>query len=916
MDPIQTTILRKDLPNAPILVVNNRESVILTTDGELINLDKDQTIWQAKNSKPILCNAMTIARYLKIHDFPALDLLELFAFVRPAEFTIPTPRGLADFFGLTRPETSEEMAETLMKITGYLLNELATAETRVYNLAYGMSQAGWSWGPTALKAIKKNKPKHAPTNNFDGLKVWNHLSEWEEDTPPPPPGHLNIDPAEIAERLMQLLENKTENRPQQIEYAIAIANAFAESKNETTPKTVIAEAGTGVGKTLGYLAPASVWADKNQGSVWISTFTRNLQRQLNNELNQLYPDPIEKMVQTVIRKGRENYLCLLNLEESIGQSSADHKSDQKNIDLITLGLVARWLHASKDGDMIGGDFPAWLSDLMGRHRTIDLTDTRGECIYSACNHYSKCFIEKSVRRARRARLVIANHALVMIQSVLTDDLYRPNRYIFDEGHHIFDAADNAFSTHLTGIETSDLRRWIMGSEGKKYSRARGLRARIEDLILENKDAMAALSNTLIASQILPKQGWQERISNGNPSGPAEKFLALIRKQAYARDKYANGPYNIETAAYPPIDNLANAAGEFSNGLSKIYPPVRKLIQILADKLGVETDDLDKSTRQRIEAILKSLDRRCISQIIIWQEMLKNLENNNAEDLVDFISVERHQGYEYDIGLHRHYIDPTKPFADKVLNASDGALITSATLRDEENWYFANARTGLEHMEEPPSQTAVPSPFDYVNQARVYIINNIEKNNLDQLAFAYRELMIASNGGVLGLFTSILRLRKVHQLLAKTPDLDKFMLLAQHVDVLDTGTLVDIFRAEDNACLLGTDAVRDGIDVPGRALRLIIYDRVPWPRPTILHKSRKIYFESKQANMKYDDVLTRLKLKQAFGRLTRQENDRGIFIMLDRAMPSRLMSAFPEGIKIQRLGLAETVKEVKKFLIPT
>ena len=916
MDPIQTTTLRKDLPNAPILVVDNRESVMLTTDGELINLDKDQTIWQVKNSRPILCNAKAIARYLQIHDFPALDLLELFAFVRPAQFTIPTPRGLANFFGLTQPKTSEETAETLLKITEYLLSELSTAETWVYNLACGMSQAGWLWGPTALYAIEKNKPKHAPANNLNGFKVWNHLSEWEEGTPPPPPGNLNINPAEITERLAQLLGNRTENRPQQIEYSIAIANAFAEPKNENTPKVVIAEAGTGVGKTLGYLAPASVWADKNQGSVWISTFTRNLQRQLDNELNQLYPDPIEKSVRTVIRKGRENYLCLLNLEESINQSSTNYKSDQKNIDLITLGLVARWLHASKDGDMIGGDFPAWLSDLMGRHRTIDLTDTRGECIYSACNHYSKCFIEKSVRRARRARLVIANHALVMIQSILTEDLYLPNRYIFDEGHHIFDAADNAFSTHLTGIETSDLRRWIMGSEGKKYSRARGLRARIEDLISENNDAMTALSNTLIASQILPKQGWQERISNDNPSGPTEKFLALIRKQVYARDKYSNGPYNIETAAYPPIDNLANTAREFADGLGKIYPPVKKLIKTLTDKLDVEADNLDKSTHQRIEAILQSLDRRCISQIIIWQEMLENFENNNAEDLVDFISVERHQGYEYDIGLHRHYIDPTKPFADKVLNTSDGALITSATLRDEENWYFANARTGFEHMMEPPSHTAVPSPFDYASQTRVYIINNIEKNNLDQLAVAYKELIIASNGGVLSLFTSILRLRKVHQRLAKTPDLEKFMLLAQHVDALDTGTLVDIFRAEENACLLGTDAVRDGIDVPGRALRLIIYDRVPWPRPTILHKARKIYFESKQTNLRYDDVLTRLKLKQAFGRLTRQANDRGIFIMLDRAMPSRLISAFPEGIKIQRLGLVETVKEVKKFLVPT
>ena len=174
-------------------------------------------------------------------------------------------------------------------------------------------------------------------------------------------------------------------------------------------------------------------------------------------------------------------------------------------------------------------------------------------------------------------------------------------------------------------------------------------------------------------------------------------------------------------------------------------------------------------------------------------------------------------------------------------------------------------------------------------------------------------MKASGGGALGLFTSIARLRQVHQRLADTPEMKKLMLLAQHVDPLDTGTLVDIFRAEENACLLGTDAVRDGIDVPGRALRLVVYDRVPWPRPTILHKARKADFEERHFGAKYDDMLTRLRLKQAYGRLVRRADDHGVFVMLDRAMPSRLTGAFPEGVDVHRIGLADVIREVKEFL---
>ena len=104
-------------------------------------------------------------------------------------------------------------------------------------------------------------------------------------------------------------------------------------------------------------------------------------------------------------------------------------------------------------------------------------------------------------------------------------------------------------------------------------------------------------------------------------------------------------------------------------------------------------------------------------------------------------------------------------------------------------------------------------------------------------------------------------------------------------------------------------MRDGVDVPGRALRLIVFDRVPWPRPTILHKARRAAFGGRG----YDDMLARLRLKQAFGRLIRRADDRGVFVLLDGKLPSRLLGAFPEGVTAQRIGLAEAIAETKGFL---
>lgn len=134
------------------------------------------------------------------------------------------------------------------------------------------------------------------------------------------------------------------------------------------------------------------------------------------------------------------------------------------------------------------------------------------------------------------------------------------------------------------------------------------------------------------------------------------------------------------------------------------------------------------------------------------------------------------------------------------------------------------------------------------------------------------------------------------------------LYGQHVDPVDTATLVDIFRDEMDACLLGTDAVRDGVDVPGDSLRLIVFDRVPWPRPTILHRARRAAFGGRV----YDEMLTRLKLSQAYGRLVRRASDRGVFIMLDGQTPTRLLDAFPDGVTVDRIGLAEAVQAVRAW----
>ncbi|MGQ3028899.1 MAG: helicase C-terminal domain-containing protein, partial [Ferrovibrionaceae bacterium] len=207
------------------------------------------------------------------------------------------------------------------------------------------------------------------------------------------------------------------------------------------------------------------------------------------------------------------------------------------------------------------------------------------------------------------------------------------------------------------------------------------------------------------------------------------------------------------------------------------------------------------------------------------------------------------------------------------------------------------------------RASLSSPFDYATRTKVLIVTDVRRDAPDQIAAAYRELFLASGGGALGLFTAIWRLRAVQQRIAAPLDQAGLPLYAQHVDPIGISTLIDIFRTEIDSCLLGTDAVRDGVDVPGRSLRLIVFDRVPWPRPDILHKARRERF----GLTRYDDMLTRLKLKQAFGRLLRRADDRGVFVMLDAQMPTRLLTAFPPDVTVRRVGLAEAIAETREFL---
>jgi ATP-dependent DNA helicase DinG len=878
----------------PALHASHAGIWVAAPGAEARAVGRGEAIALAADTPLILLNAPLVAARLGYPELSGLDLLELFAFVHPARFAVPTPKGLARATGLAPPGDGAEAAAFLLRAAEALLARMEAQDWHeregAWTSAQSLGRLRWPWSAAVVQRLRRPERQER--------WLFARLPEWEEGPPRAAPRTIHVPPGAAVDRLAELTGHGAEERPGQRAYAEAAAAAFGPRTSRDTPDLLLAEAGTGIGKTLGYLAPASLWAREADGAVWVSTYTKALQRQLDREGEKLFPDPRSRRDKMVVRKGRENYLCLLNLEDALQGGFQGRAA-------ILAQLVARWAAYSKDGDMIGGDLPGWLPTLFRRNGSTALTDRRGECVFAGCPHYRKCFIERAARASADAEIVVANHALVMVNAARgREAANRPTRLIFDEGHHLFEAADSMFSTALTGQEAIELRRWITGPEGSSRGRRRGLAARLSDVAGYDEEGGRAIATAASAALALPSDGWLTRLGEGQPFGPVETLLAAVRGTVYARGAGEDAGYGLETELADPDGALVEAAANAAAALEALHRPLVQLARRLETVLADAPDWLDGQARARIEGAIMSLGHRT-ETVAAWIALLGRIGGPADPDFVDWLAVARAEGREFDVGLHRHWLDPTRPLAELVLKPAHGVIVTSATLSNGD-WTAAEARTGAHHLPRAPLRFEAPSPFDYAGQAEVLVVTDVKKGDVPALAGAYASLIAAAGGGALGLFTAIRRLRAVHARIADRLARDGLPLYAQHVDPIDTGTLVDIFRDDSHASLLGTDALRDGVDVPGHSLRLVVMEGVPWSKPTVLHAARKLA----GGGSGYEDRAVRARLAQAFGRLIRRADDRGVFVILSSALPSRLLSAFPPGTPVRRVTLAEAAERVR------
>ncbi len=602
-----------------------------------------------------------------------------------------------------------------------------------------------------------------------------------------------------------------ESRPEQLRMARAVERCFEERGH------LLAEAGTGTGKTLAYLVPAVLSGRK----VVISTATKTLQDQIFFKDIPLLRNQVKLDFDATYLKGRANYLCLHRFE-SFGKSELSARGEVEQ-----WPLIRDWARRTQTGDRAELDLPenfaAWA----------DLSTTADTCLGARCQSYEPCFVTRMRRRAEQADLLVVNHHLFFADLAIRTQrgksgegvLPKYDAVVFDEAHAL-----ESVATEYFGCQVSS---W-----------------RLQELCA---DALRALAPTDGRHRLL--LGAAQKLQT-----EAELFLR----------------------AAPPRLGLAGAEASARLGPDSFSPLDREVVAVLES-----LEALAALTQPWEEAELAALARRS-SEIAEELDFIRSAESSDCV----YWAERRGRG----LFLRAAPIDIARELRSRLYGAVDTVVFTSATLTAEGRFdYFArrmglldDAGAGLQ----PLATLAVESPFDYRQQAALYLPTHLPEPSSDEFVEAAAEEIISLaelNGGrAFALFTSLRNMETAYQL-AKRRLRCPVMIQGERPKT----ALLEHFKSQPSV-LFAAHSFWEGVDVPGDALSLVIIDRLPFAAPgdpLVSARIDQLRERGEEPFISYQLPQAAIALRQGFGRLIRSRQDRGIVALLDRRITSRRYGQF-------------------------
>lgn len=624
------------------------------------------------------------------------------------------------------------------------------------------------------------------------------------------------------------------------------------------------EAGTGVGKSFAYLLPALAWARLNHERTVVSTNTINLQEQLVGKDLPLLAEALSDGAWTpsfALLKGWRNYLCLARLDSAVGSQHSLLESDRVE-ELLDL---ASW--AGKTGDGTLGDLPFTPTPEVW-DEVVAESDL---CTRLKCPHFERCFVFRARRQAAEADILVVNHHLLSADLAIraaqenwVEAAVLPpyQRLILDEGHHLEDVS----AVHLGSQVTSRSVRRLLG----RFERSgKGLVPALAVELARGGDLLARASLDLIQMQLVPALG-EVRIATD----------ALFTRLLGRIESVPGGVLRLDDSfADDPIweEGLGR---ELDGGLSA-FRRLRSHVELVADRLeSEETSDRREQLLQELRGALRRLDA-------VADGLGRTLHSPPGGPAI-VRWIERTDSRGQQVALHAVPLDLAPILRETLFDRLKTVVLTSATLATGGDFSFLSKRTGLTIEPNPVTVGEIlPSPFDFVNQCLFGIPSDVPDPREDELghdqatARIIEDMAAASDGGIFVLFTSHRQLRRLASALRAGLG-ERWPLLVQGEAPRDQ--LLRRFRESGRAILLGTDSFWEGVDVPGRALRVLIICKIPFKvpsEPLTAARLERLATEGEDGFWSYLLPQAALKLKQGFGRLIRNGQDVGVVLLLDR-----------------------------------